>query len=67
MLEGSRAREEVRGLPGYAPSYEIRPLGTQVRGQGWGQIRCWVKTREAAAELSSPRGGLGAPWVCPDL
>ena len=39
----------------------------QVRGRGWGHIGSSVKTREALGRLLGPRGGSGAPWVCPKL
>ena len=38
-----------------------------MRGRGWGHIRFWVKAGEAVGGLSGPRGGSGAPRVCPDL
>ena len=65
LLGGSRAREGVRGLPGYVHSIALGPLGMQVRGQGRGQNWLWTKAREAAGGLSGPRGGSGAPRVCP--
>ena len=65
LLGGSRAREGVRGLPTYALSIAFGHLGTQVRGRDRGQSRAGVKTREAAGGLLGPRGGSGAPMVCP--
>ena len=67
LLGGSQAREEVQGLPGYAPSCAIGYLGTQVQGRGLGQIWSCAKAREAVGGLSGRRGGLGACRVCPDL
>ena len=66
-MGGSRAREEVRGLPGYALICGIGQRVMQVRGRGWGHIRFKVKAGEAVGGLSGPRGGSEAPRVCLDL
>ena len=39
----------------------------QVRGRGLGHIGSSVETREVVGGLSGPRGGSGAPRVCPEL
>ena len=67
LLGGSQAREGVQGLLGYASSCGIGQLVMQVRGRGLGHTGSSVKMREVVGGLSGPRGGSGAPRVCPEL
>ena len=63
---GSRAREGVRALPGYAACLELW-IWVVSYASGWGHIGSNVNTREASRGLSGPRGDLGVPWVCLEL
>ena len=61
LLGGSRAREGVGGLPGYAHSIAFGHLGTQVRGQGRGRFGSGPRRERLLGGSRAREGVRGLP------